>query len=86
MDDCNDFNYIIERGVHFDKYKEEYLKIRGYPKEIAQKESVSCGPISYRIEHKENKIPPMHFLNEEEMMIVYNLLKEGHMRFDNCEL
>ena len=40
----------------------------------------------YRIEHKENKIPPMHFLNKEEMIIVYNLLKEGHMRFGNCEL
>lgn len=86
MEDYNEFIYIIERGVHFNKAKEEYLRIKGYSKEIAQKESFSIGPISYRIEHKENKIPPMHFLNKEEMMIVYNLLKEGHMRFGNCEL
>lgn len=86
MEDYNEFVYIIERGVHFDRLKEEYLRIKGYPKEIAQKESVSTGPISYRIEHKENKTPPMHFLKKEEMMIVYNLLKEGHMRFGNCEL
>lgn len=85
MEDYNEFVYIMERGVHFDKLKEEYLRIRGYPEEIAKQESVSTGPISYRIEHKENKIPPMHFLNEEEMMIVYNLLKKGHMRFGNCE-
>ena len=86
MEDYNEFVHIIEKGVHFDKLKEEYLIIKGYPEEIAKKESVSVGPISYRIEHKENKIPPMHFLNKEEMMIVYNLLKKGHMRFGNCEL
>lgn len=86
MEDYNEFIHIIERDVHFDKAKEEYLRIRGYPEEIARKESFSTGPTSYRIEHKENKIPPMHFLNKEEMMIVYNLLKEGHMRFGNCEL
>ena len=85
MEDYNEFIHIIERGVHFDRSKEEYLRIKGYSEEIAQKESVSIGPTSYRIEHKKNKIPPMHFLNKEEMMIVYNLLKEGHMRFGNCE-
>ena len=86
MEDCNEFIHIIERDVRFDRLREEYLRIKGYPEEIVKKESVLTRPTSYRIEHKENKIPPIHFLNKEEMMIVYNLLKKGHMRFGSCEL
>ena len=81
---CDDFVYIKERDVRFDKLKEEYLLIKGCPEDIAREKSFSCGNISFRIEHKENKVPPMHFLNEDEMMVVYDLIKKGHMRFGNC--
>lgn len=37
---------------------------------------------SFRIEDKYEEIPTMHFLTRKEMMSVFDLLKEGRMRFE----
>lgn len=36
---------------------------------------------NFRIIDKKGKIPNMYFLNEEQMIIVYNLLKDKKMVF-----
>ena len=43
------------------------------------------GKVNYIIEDKEKKIPNIHFLNEEDMMTVYKLLKSKHMVFDKIK-
>ena len=77
----NEFVTIKERNVQFDNQKKEFLEAQGYPKDQAIQESYIVGPTSFRIEHKDKRIPTMHFLTEEDMMAVYALLENNHMRF-----
>lgn len=78
----NNFIAIKERPVNFDTLKIEYLKIKGWPEDKAVEDSISFGNTSFKIKHKDDKTPVMHFLTEEDMMTVYNLLKSNHMRFE----
>ena len=77
----NEFRTVIERDVRFDHQKKEFLEAQGYPKDQAIQESYIVHSPSFRIEHKDNKLPTMHFLTEEDMMTVYALLENNHMRF-----
>lgn len=76
----NEFVSVIERDVRFDNQKKEFLEAQGYPEDQAIQESFVVGS-TFRIEHKDNKLPTMHFLTEEDMMTVYALLENNHMRF-----
>lgn len=78
----NNFITIKERPVNFDNQRIEYLIVKGYPRDKAIKYGTNFGNTSFKIKHKDDKIPVMHFLTEEDMMTVYNLLKSNHMRFE----
>lgn len=79
------FHYVIKRGVSFNKF-EYYREImeEGAPEEEARKRHLHVGELSFEIVDKKQQIPTMSFLNEDDMMTVYNLLKSKHMIFGGC--